>query len=92
MSDYDVDNIPVMLVLARRSVDEIKVLVVQRLAELVLNDEKRIAIAAAGGIPVLASIARDGSEQAKASATGALRLLAMNTENKSAITAVGDVP
>ena len=57
MLDYDVDNIPVLLFLAGRYVDEIKVLVVQRLAELVLNDEKRIAIAAAGGIPVLASIA-----------------------------------
>ena len=90
--EYDVDNISVLLFLAQNGVDEIKALVVQRLAELVLNDEKQIAIAAGGGIPVLVSIARDGSAQVKASAAGALRVLAMNTENKSAITAVGDVP
>ena len=60
--DYDVDNIPALLFLAGHYLDEVKVLVVQRLAKLVLNDEKRIAIAAGGGIPVLASIARDGSE------------------------------
>ena len=51
-----------------------------RLLNLSVNDDNKVAIAAAGGIPVLVSLARDGSGEGKEQAAGALRILAEYVE------------